>query len=40
MVETPSIDDEYSWLTVVKYMGYGISLILLFIFVLIVLLSP
>ena len=37
--EQPYVKDEYEWLTIVKYMGFVVSIILLLIFVLAIALS-
>ena len=40
MVVEPSVGEEYEWLTVVKYVGYSFSLLLLIVFIMVLLLSP
>ena len=40
MVEPPAYGPEYDWLWVVKYIGYGFSILLLVIFIAVVFINP
>ena len=40
LVESPYLDEEYEWLTIVKYMGYTISLLFLLTFIVIMVITP
>ena len=40
MVEPPAYGPEYDWLWVVKYIGYGCSILLLVIFIAVVFINP
>ena len=39
-LDIPSVPDEPAWLTQVKFVGYGFSLVLLLIFILVISFSP
>ncbi len=40
LVEDPYLDEEYTWLKIVKYMGYGTSCVFLLVFILVVTFEP
>ena len=40
MVEPPAYGPEYDWLWIVKYVGYGLSIVLLLVFITVIFINP